>query len=130
MGDPPSSVDLHPPLVHEAFVLELPLGPPEGGCPDPGTFGGAGKTVAGALGEGELPGQKPNGVGGEPGMPNDVVRELGEAARGRVKVPVDHGGTSAFHEWFRPSPMVGAIDGGRFARTYRPHHVQTDTPDE
>ncbi|MFE5948450.1 hypothetical protein [Streptomyces sp. NPDC056480] len=102
--------------MNESLLLELPLGAGEGASPDPGTSGGHGKGLASVLGEGELPGQESNGVGGEPGMPNDLVRELTEGMGGRVKVPVDHGGF-LFHEWFRPSPTVAAIDGGRFART-------------
>ncbi|MFF5280085.1 hypothetical protein [Streptomyces sp. NPDC013171] len=43
LGHPPPTGNLHAPLVHESFLLELPLGAREGACPDPGTFGGAGE---------------------------------------------------------------------------------------
>jgi hypothetical protein len=36
-----------------------------------------------SLGEGELPGEESNGVRRQPGMPDQVVGELGEGARGR-----------------------------------------------
>ncbi|MFF7437154.1 hypothetical protein [Streptomyces sp. NPDC008122] len=43
LSHPPPTTHLHTPLVHEPFLLELPLGAREGACPDPGTFGGAGE---------------------------------------------------------------------------------------
>ncbi len=101
LGDPAPTGDLDAPLMHEPFLLQLPLGAGEGVSPDPGTLGGGGEGFAGALGEGELPGEEPDGVGTEPRMPDELVRELGEGTRGRVKVPVDHGGVLV-HEWFRP----------------------------
>jgi hypothetical protein len=48
---------------------------------------------------------------------DDVVRELGEGARGRDMVPVNHGGSPNFHWWFRPSRTVPAVAGAVFVLT-------------
>ncbi len=104
LGGPAPPGDLDPPLVHEPFFLQLALGAGEGVSPDPGTLGGGGEGLARTLGEGELPGEEPDGVGTEPRMPDELVRELGEGARGRVKVPVDH-------RWLLPLVVQALADG-------------------
>lgn len=105
LGGPLAAGTLQAPFVHEALVLELTLGPGEGGCSDTGAFGGAREGLARSLGEGELPGQEADRVGRQPGVPDELVGELGEGARGRDMVPVNHG-------WSRFPLVVQALANG------------------
>lgn len=113
LGHPEATGHLHALLVHEALFHELALGAGEGRCADTGAFGGARQGLARSLREGELPGQKTDGVRGQARVPDEVVGEPSEGARRRDTVPVDHGGSPNFHWWFRPSRTGCCRCGGR-----------------
>jgi hypothetical protein len=72
--------------------LQLPLGAKEGALAEAGLLGGLGEGVTGVDRKGELPEEQSQRVGAQPGMPDEVVRNLTEGTSRRDNMTEHSGG--------------------------------------